>query len=432
MIPRLHQAFLHRLQRTMLRVLVQVWNLPGQLFSGERLAGLFRLFLFWLILLGLMRISRAVSAEPGIEKIPILWEQGWRFMVFPLAGFLGAFLLAGNYIRLVYQIESYRLAFQKLAAALSGFFLPRMRVANGVVEDDPEQEALINSTGGPGILLVDRGNAVMLEHLTEPTRVVGGGSHFISRFERVRDTFYLGDQESQIAPFTAATKDGIEVSIRSARYRYRIMSNRKPGDFSQRTTSQPYPFAAAGVWRAAYRRAVRREGLTPWPEAVRLAFDGGIRDYITRHLFNEVKAPDFLDPNPRNKISDDLLAQDTRQRMREIGAELLWFDVGHFDPVLDGVDEQFAQTWGAWWRGRADFELAFADAKRLSALERGRAEAQAEMLQTIIETLNTAAIGADDPARVRELVILRMAQLLDGLSDSNRLGFSGDDMAPHG
>lgn len=424
-------SFGRQLRRALLRVFGVIRGLPGFVLTGERVAAFLRVPLALLTIWGMIWFSRMVSNDVAINPISLWSAAGWRYWVFPLAAFLGGFLLVGNYIRLVYQVESFRLAFQKLAAAVFGLFLPVTEVANGGVLVDEGEENLVVNTGGPGLLTFRDPDAAMLESLTEPRRAVGGPRAYVSRYELLRDVVTLRDQDATLPAFIVTSKDGIETNVINTRFRYRLRLGRQPGDFTNRSPEQPFPFTPAAVRRAAYRRNITSYGVTPWTRAVALAFDGAIRDYINEHLYDEIKAPEFTDPDPRETISRNLMARAARDRMRELGAELLWFDIGHFDPVLEDVDEQFVHSWGAWWRGRADLQQAYADARRQAAVEQGRSEAQAEMIKAIVESLQVASLAANDPRQIRQIIQLRVAQILEALSEGDYSLFAGGNQAPH-
>ena len=91
----------------------------------------------------------------------------------------------------------------------------------------------------------------------------------------------------------AKTKDGIEVVVRDIHYRYRLRTGRRFGDHERRKAMNPYPYSVEAVKDMAYNRTVGRDGLSSWHTAVRLAFDGGITEYIKSHKFDDLTAPNY-------------------------------------------------------------------------------------------------------------------------------------------
>jgi hypothetical protein len=115
-----------------------------------------------------------------------------------------------------------------------------------------------------------------------------------------------------------------------------------------------------------------------------------------------------------------------RDRLRNIGTELLWFDIGEFEPRLAEIDLQRIVTWGARWSGEATVEAAKGDARRISDEEFARAEAQAEMLTAITETLKDAGMAGDSKQNLRQMIVIRTAQLLETMVEANRLALDRD------
>ena len=173
---------------------------------------------------------------------------------------------------------------------------------------------------------------------------------------------------------------------------------------------------------------------------IQLAVDGGITDYVKGHSFDHLTAPTYHDADPRVKIANALMGAGTRNRLRNLGAELLWFDIGHFDvsdqtvidpamldddrPVSlkDIVDAQRVDTWGAKWAGNADIVRSYGAARRLAIQELGRAEGQADMLRSIIRALEDAEheAGPLQGDRLRAILLARTAQVLDALAEKER------------
>lgn len=389
-----------------------------------------RLITAFLLIWQLMLLGQRITREEGMPLIPLTWEQGWRYTVMPLAAFIGGFLIVGNYIRRLYQVESFRMAYQYLFASAFGFFYPRLRVVDGASDLEPGEENLLDMIGGPGVLVIRQGSGAVVEMLDRPSRVFGAGSHFVSRLERLRDVLSLEDQHGESENPKLATKDGIEVRVSNTKYRYRLRTGRSEGDRRRRTTTEPYPFSPGAARNLTYRRVVGEEGITPWDIAVRIAVSGVVNEYINQHQFDDVKTPDYLNPNPRDEIERNVARRRLRDRLRDIGTELLWFDMGHVEPTSEEVSKQHIETWGAWWVGNAKLSQADADAKRRIFLERGRAEAQAEMLISIIETLRETALAADSQKNLRSMVIMRMAQILEALAEPDQPPYPRDLLPP--
>jgi hypothetical protein len=165
--------------------------------------------------------------------------------------------------------------------------------------------------------------------------------------------------------------------------------------------------------------------------------DSAITDYIKEHHFDHLTAPSQGD-DPRAEIARRMMSQRVRTRLRRVGAELLWFDIGHFDVVTTELDEkeiktirdvveaQRVDTWSARWDGEAMVVRAHGEARRLAYQDMGRSEGQAEMLLGIIQALGEASPedGLDDPTQrlrdLRAIVWTSIAQVLDAAADEQR------------
>jgi hypothetical protein len=237
----------------------------------------------------------------------------------------------------------------------------------------------------------------------------------------------LDDQHGYIEEIKARTRDGIPIVIRDVHYRYRLRTGRRFGDHEQRRAINPYRFSVQAVKDMAYNRTVTTAGLSDWHTAVKLSVDGAISDFVKANKFDQLTAPATEEANPRLDVNNKILSSGTRNRLRTLGAELLWFDAGHFDvdekiediELKEVVAEQRIDTWSARWDGYAMEIEAFGEAHRMSNHEIGRAEGQAELMKSIIQAFNDARSGDDSHKKrdLRALIWMQIAQILDTIND---------------
>jgi regulator of protease activity HflC (stomatin/prohibitin superfamily) len=274
--------------------------------------------------------------------------------------------------------------------------------------------------------LIDPGNVVLFERLHGPADVRSAGIHFVSRFEKIKDIVNL---EEQIGEFKenereikAITKDGIPVTVKNVRFRYRLHPGRRYSGPVGRAWEDPYPFSVKAVLNMAYNRNVRADGLATWEEAIKFALDTAISDFIRKNTIDQLVAPGLVGGDPRQTIRKALDSSDIRNRLRNLGAELLFYDIGHFEIPEKGVEEQRLSNWQAKWMGTANLIRSDAEAQRLAYQELGRAEAQAEMLMSIARGLQDA--GLEDKGNSKEnlqnIILMRTAQILEALTEQNR------------
>jgi len=365
---------------------------------------------------------------------------GFRHMIIPVSIFSGVLFASAYYVQDVYELPSLRLALRYIYASFTGTNLPRLTIADGEKQTRKGEVNLIDTIGGPGYVNIKPGNVVLFESLRSPSSVRASKLHFISRFETIKEIVSLDDQHGFIEVLKAKTRDGIQLVVRDVHYRYRLRTGRRFGDHERRRAIKPYRYSIQAVKDMAYNRSVTTKGLSDWHTTVRLAVEGAITDYVKSHKFDQLTAPNYEDEDPRSEISKKMMGTDVRGRLRKSGAELLWFDVGHFDvielvseevEVKRTIEEQRIDTWSARWDGDAMIIKAAGEGRRMSYEEVGRAEGQAEILSSIIKALEESGFDADDdPEKFRALVWMHVAQVLDRIAEEDQKQGNADKLPP--
>jgi hypothetical protein len=369
---------------------------------------------------------------PGFVLVPFFFVfRGWRYFSFVLLVLLGALLFSARYIKDVYGLPTFKTALRYLIACLFGEWYPTLDIENGEMKVSPGEFNLLKEIGGPGVLTVKPGNVVLLERLETPSRVCGHGKHFVSRHERIAEVIDLNDQQGFVEQVTATTKDGMQITVRDIHYRYRLRLGRGIGDYAQRTEEEPYPYSIQAVCNMAYNRAARlssdgdgKTELVPWDQSIMSAVKGVITNYIRENLFDDITAPGFQEKNPKGEIMRRFASKGFRSRLNNLGAELLWVDIGHFDVVNKEVERLRVKNWGVKWSGKAAIERAYGEAQRVSHRDIGRAEAQADMLISIIDAFNDV-LELDDHQdkedlkrkHIKNIILTRVARLLEVMAE---------------
>jgi hypothetical protein len=431
------------------------WSLmgiPAGLLMGDRFWARLRflavltVFLLVLLLGGLIweqdaldhSIQTWLDYEPGLQRIPhfflmlaalpFTWES-LRYMILPLAALVGALSWGALYVQDIYELKSYRLTLRYLIASLFGIGYPSLEIEDGKRQLSPGKENLLDAIGGPGWVIIRPGSAVLYESLRNPSDVKTAGTHFITRYQTIKEIVDLRDQHDTIDRLAAVTKDGIVVSASDVHYSYRLWASSVNGSQAGRTRNNPYPFSIQAVRNMAYNREVRNGTWASWRETVRTIYEDEIQNYIRRNQVDQVTAPRNYESAatgrqrgfPRLEIQQIYRSPRLRQRFREVGAELVYPEVGHLGVENLEVNDQRVTTWQAYWQGDAMRVLAYSEAKKQAYLEQGRAEAQAEILMAIVDTL--ADIGktpADLQSKIHEFFLVRLAQLLEAMQEGNR------------
>jgi hypothetical protein len=352
-----------------------------------------------------------------------LWGYRRYFIAF-LAAITIAFFVGGRYVQDIYELASYRKALRYVMISVFGLpSYPNLEIAEGKMQLRADEVNTLREIGGPGFVIIRPGNLVLFERLRSPAAVRSAGKHFISRFESIKDVVPLEEQDGVWPESSASTKDGIEVKVKDIRFRYRLYPGRRYGGFTSRTWEEPYPFSPQSVKNYAYNRTIDEKGQTnSWFNTVKFIVDNAITDYVSSHTIDELTAPGITGDDPRGKIKQNIDSPRARKSLREMGAEILWCEIGHFEITDKRVSAQRLETWQMKWSGKADLERAIGEARRIEYQEQGRAEGQAEILQSIARSLEELGLKKGEAlSRVRSILLIRTAQLLEAMTEHNRL-----------
>ncbi|MFC1996917.1 hypothetical protein ACFLXI_04835 [Chloroflexota bacterium] len=434
-------------------------KIADKFFYDERFAGLIRLAFFFaltgvIVLFGytIFEDVDTTALEENVlnrfegniifQLLLIGWIRFSRFLVYsfrhtiiPVSVFFGALLASAFYVQDVYELPTFRLALRYIWSSFVGFGYPILTIEDGEKQINKNEVNLIDVIGGPGYVNIRPGNVVLFESLRSPSSVRASAVHFISRFETIREIVSLDDQHGFLEETKARTRDGILVIVRDIHYRYRLRTGRRFGDYERRRAIDPYLYSVQAVKNMAYNRSVTTKGLSDWHTGIQLAVDSAITSYIMSHKFDQLTAPSDEDDDPRAAINNNMMSKEIRTRLRNAGAELLWFDIGHFDVVEKiedieikrTIEEQRIETLSARWDGDAMVIRAAGEARRMSYQDVGRAEGQAALLKNIIQALDEAGFGKESSGQeqhrmrnLRGIVWARVAQILDTLASDDK------------
>jgi regulator of protease activity HflC (stomatin/prohibitin superfamily) len=340
---------------------------------------------------------------------------GIKFLLVPItAGFL-AYWAGARYCQSLYQFSTTKEAFHFLASCIWGFRYPNVVVDDAQLKSEFSQGHWITLTGGPGYLDVRPGNAVLLERFDAPTRILSMGRHYLSRFERISDIIDLKDHTLLVPEETTITKDRIVIKIHDASFRYRIASSARD-DIGRGLSTNPYPFSVESIRKLHYNRTVSQAGVTPWEKLVEITAMSGITDYINEHLFDQIINAGKHGNDPRREIINNIQSVSMRNRLRNFGTRLVWFDIGNYSLSEEYESSSLINSWQAIWMGKVAIDRASGEASRLLNQEAGRAEAQAEKLKSIVNFFKTINFSEDTDENIRNVVLAKTAQVFESMN----------------
>jgi hypothetical protein len=344
----------------------------------------------------------------------ILHPNNLRYMILPLAAMLSVFIGGGYFVSDVYLLKNARKGLHYVISSLFAVRMPTLTVDGGKKVLKPGDVNLLDAIGGPGYLLIQPGNAVLFRTLRQPSNTSITSSYFMSPFETIGQITNLDDQHDFVDEVRTTTRDGIPLMLRDVHFRFRILPEVRDGRPILRSLANPFPFSQAAMQSMIVNLTVTSDGQDPWRVAVRRSVIGAITDYVSSHDLDFLTAPRLEGMDPRQSIHDELSAHNKRA-LRNLGAELIWVDIGHPDILAEEVDFKRADYWAAEWDNNAKLVRAEGEAKRLAYGELGRAEAQAEIIKGIVRALEEAAPATGEKVQLRTLMLVRTAQILDAI-----------------
>jgi hypothetical protein len=371
----------------------------GNFLSGDRKWGVLRLFFLVTVAITLFIASFFVHGF-------------WRYLIAPFFAGLLAFLAGVRYIQDIYEPGKFRHAFRYLFASFFGIFYPNLSVYGGKKGVQKGIVNMLDLIGGPGFVFVQPGNAVLFEGQAAPTAIFPNGRHFVPRFETIQP-IALEDQYGEMEGISAMTRDGFDVRIGRTRFRFRLLAEK-----DVRSRQNPYPYSEGAIYDMIYNRSVSEQELGDWSSGVASDISRVLTGYINRHTLDHLTAPEETGGDPRGEIKRELRSQTVTNKLQRRGTELLWIDIGSFEIPNKQVDQQRLNTWQAKWMGDARLTRSYGEAQRLAYQEIGRAEAQAEMLISIMHALSDVNLRGGTRQSLRDVILVRTAQLLEAMGES--------------
>jgi regulator of protease activity HflC (stomatin/prohibitin superfamily) len=258
---------------------------------------------------------------------------------------------------------------------------------------------ILNIIGGPGIVVIKPGNAVVFERGGTVTQIKGPGVARTRAFERIKEVVDLRPQWDTIETEDVQTRDGIPLHIRaSVGYQIEPLPETErrlgrgegpPGPFKG-TIEGAHPVHPNSVFRAVYL-----SGTGGWQAATRGAAELALRDAIGRRTLAEIygqAADDAVTPTIVPRLEKEALTDAERWAL-QWGVAITVIDITALE-APDEVRERILRQWEA-------------AAQRGLITARGEAEAQ------VLDAIETVKLGVREQALERiEAAIQHGAQIL--------------------
>ncbi|MBM3175604.1 MAG: SPFH domain-containing protein [Chloroflexi bacterium] len=257
--------------------------------------------------------------------------------------------------------------------------------------------------GGPGVLIVQEGHAVILEKNGRLSRVVGRGLTWLKPFERVSMAVDLQVKSDKIVVNDVATKDQVLIK----EFVFWIFSKVDAGEESKQNPNGLFPFNEENILKNIWNAAG-----SDWRGGVRAVAETAARDVIGRYELEKILP---IADQPRIEFKDALRKEINRVAKGFMGVDVIVVDIGAIKVPEDAEKTLLERQLASW-------ELQIlekrAEAERLQLLRRGEGEAWAiraveeakrisiEKMTHHIEKIIGTRVGSSDVVAARFVEII--------------------------
>lgn len=350
-------------------------------------------------------------------------------LVLGLAAFVAGLALGSQFLFPVHGRSARWQAFRCLFAWFGADTPPASLAINRnppsyVVQDGKDEQRVDGSPFAqflPGVVLVDTCSAVQMFDGLTATRVVGTGIepsdantpdgtrlaesvYALKRFERIRGVVDLRWQSRNDECVRVMTRDGINLEI-ELQVDFQIER-----DAARNHPNFPYTYSDHGVYRAVYGEGVldKPAAKYDWTQSVVTLAADNLRHMVSQFTLDQLFAPD------QEGDMFSAIEHQVGERLQRLifaqGAQLIGVTLG-FVTVPPEVIIQRVENWRVSWESRKAIIEGQAESEARKREELARAQAQMEMIQSIVQSLQGLP-----PQPAHDVITLRLIEALEKMS----------------
>ena len=369
----------------------------------------------------------------------LLEGQFARMFFSGLVGLLGALLATGipllillwpssEYVLALHEVDGIkrRDALRLLWSLMMGTQLPWQVVEDGEVKQT-KPEGILDKIGGPGVVVIKPGNAVVFERKGKVTRIEGPGVVLTKRFEKAKHVIDLRPQWATVKAENVLTKDRVPLTIElGVGYRIELKEDtderlesvlETDGEAFTREIGEVYCVYEGTVRKAAYN--VTAAG---WQTTVREAAKTFLRDIVATCNFDDIfvlNGTEFEENKRAIHKIEDAAKKKLAKAAVNWGVQITTIDIEKIE-MPEGAEERMLAWWEAEWRRRiaikearserqALIEKAEGRALALERLEKVKADARQKMINQLLNAIDVIIKGAPD-------ITIRFINVIEQLS----------------
>ena len=299
--------------------------------------------------------------------------------------------ISSEYVLALHEIAGVgrRDAIRMLWSLVMGIQLPWLIVENGnVTESRPR--GVLPEVGGPGVVIIRPGNAVVFERHGEVTRIAGPGLVKTRLFERIKVVIDLRPQWTTLQAENVFTKDRVPLTIEYG-VGYHIErkeeTDERVGDMveSSREALTEEIGEVYRVYGSTIHRAAFNVIPAGWTRIVEATAERMLRDAVATLEFDQMFKTRMVSQAERGLVEDERMIQEIEQRVqnRLREAATAWGVGGITVNVMNiempaEVQQRVLDWWKARWRRKITLEEA--ESERLAALTKAEGQARALLM----------------------------------------------------
>ncbi len=334
-----------------------------------------------------------------------------RHFVPVFAGGWMAYEAAASLIMVLYGLPDKPSAKRYLQRLRTGVAATRpIPVSKGTLAENRQQSVLLR-VGGPGPILIPRGETAVTEINGRYARILAAGLHKLARFEYIHTVIDLHPQERIAEDVELMSSDGIPL-VTSLHVRFRLETGG-----AMATKERPFPFDPLAARIAAYAATVLADGeILSWEDLpIRIA-RGMLIKSIAQKPLDDILAHSSRAAEPILIIQTQVL-REAREKLTHVGIELLEVHIGQLE-LPDEVTDQYINYWKSQSDTHIRLSLADGEATALEEIEIARAEAEVTMLQAILEGVQRTRYN-NSSINMQDVVALRMVEALEKMAQQS-------------
>ena len=273
---------------------------------------------------------------------------GGILVIIPLSIFS---LIGSEAILALFEVEGISRwdAFCYQWSLLLGIQRPWQVVENGEVKVT-KPKGIFSKIGGPGIVVIQPGNAVVFEQLGRVTRIEGPGVVKTKRFECIKEVIDLRPQWATVKAENVLTKDRVPLTIElGVGYRIELKEDTdKRLKSALETDSKAFTREIGEVYRVyeeTVRKAAYKVTAAGWQMTTREAAKAFLRDIVATYNFDDIFTLNGTELE-ENKRAIHKIEEAVKKKLATVainwGVKITTIDIGNIEiPLI--LREQIAE-----------------------------------------------------------------------------------------